>query len=387
MAIAREKPPPAPSLTTNPLATVFSRRLGSATQFVAELPASKRTFEISSDAFVCLHYASRGCSVRDLRTLQKRVLSLDRAEAVALTRELVTADLLIADERTSAIGLDTIQRRWAERSWDSAFYYYSWIRDYPFLDYSATEARTFDDNLMKTYARASAPPSVFRDYENCPLIPLERSHPLLESATVRDALIDRDAASSQRLSLRALGSLLYLVFGQTGLIQRRSFPPLLLKTSPSGGARHPIEAYAIVVDVEGLNPGLYHYSVRHHALELVRASDISSAVRGVIHGLPDPSMFTTQAVVVMTAIWQRAAWRYRDPRAYRPVLHDLGHIVQTFECVARALRLDCQQHHGFDDARLEDLLGVDGFEESALFLGVLRDRQKINVLAAGDSDA
>ena len=39
-----------------------------------------------------------------------------------------------------------------------------------------------------------------------------------------------------------------------------------LKTSPSGGARHSIEAYVVVRRVAGVPAGVYHYDAAAHAL-------------------------------------------------------------------------------------------------------------------------
>ena len=43
----------------------------------------------------------------------------------------------------------------------------------------------------------------------------------------------------------------------------------LKRTSPSGGGLHPVEAYPLIRNVEGIKPGLYHYDARDHALERI----------------------------------------------------------------------------------------------------------------------
>ena len=42
------------------------------------------------------------------------------------------------------------------------------------------------------------------------------------------------------------------------------------RTAPSSGALYPIEVYAVVHRVDGIDPGVYHYAYREHALERVR---------------------------------------------------------------------------------------------------------------------
>ena len=45
------------------------------------------------------------------------------------------------------------------------------------------------------------------------------------------------------------------------------------RTAPSSGALYPIEVYAVVHNVDGVERGVYHYAYREHALEQVRAGD------------------------------------------------------------------------------------------------------------------
>ena len=52
-----------------------------------------------------------------------------------------------------------------------------------------------------------------------------------------------------------------------------------LKTSPSGGARHPIETYVLARDVRGIVPGLYHYASDRHALERLRRGASAEQIR------------------------------------------------------------------------------------------------------------
>jgi hypothetical protein len=57
----------------------------------------------------------------------------------------------------------------------------------------------------------------------------------------------------------ALGTLLSRTFAvqQRGRVEGQG--PVIQRTSPSGGSRHPIEAYVLAWNVDGLAPGAYHY--------------------------------------------------------------------------------------------------------------------------------
>src|SRR5207248_3337986 len=103
---------------------------------------------------------------------------------------------------------------------------------------------------------------------------------------------------------------------------------IVLKTSPSGGARHPIEAYVLALRVKGVSRGLYHYDAGRHRLE--RLASGATARQAVRYCAGQSWYGPAAAIVIMTAVFAREQWRYDGPRAYRAVLIDAGHLCQTF---------------------------------------------------------
>ena len=73
--------------------------------------------------------------------------------------------------------------------------------------------------------------------------------------------------------LTELATLLRWVWGAHGTTRLAGDDVGLRRTSPGGGALHPIEVYPVVMRVDGLSPGIYHYLGGDHALELVAALD------------------------------------------------------------------------------------------------------------------
>jgi SagB-type dehydrogenase family enzyme len=145
-----------------------------------------------------------------------------------------------------------------------------------------------------------------------------------------------------------------------------AFGRLPLKTSPSGGARHPIEAYVCVRNVTGIEPGLYHYAADVHRLERIRRGDMTARLR---IWMPHSGYFAKAAfVVVLTAVLERQVWRYPYARAYRAALAEAGHVCQTFCLTAtwRGLAPFCLM--GLDDAEIEKDVGIDGVRETVLYV-------------------
>src|SRR5688572_33185703 len=60
------------------------------------------------------------------------------------------------------------------------------------------------------------------------------------------------------LDLQSLGTLFDLTFRVKEWMTVEGQGRVPLKTSPSGGARHPLEAYVLALNVRGLARGLYH---------------------------------------------------------------------------------------------------------------------------------
>jgi len=140
------------------------------------------------------------------------------------------------------------------------------------------------------------------------------------------------------------------------------------RTAPSAGALYPVETYLTVHAVEGIEPGVYHYAPEPHELELLRASDYR---REVAQGALDQLVAARASVVfVWTAVFPRSKWKYRQ-RAYRYVYLDAGHIAQNVALAAVALGLGSCQVAALYDGECNALLGVDGVEESTIYMTVV----------------
>lgn len=202
-------------------------------------------------------------------------------------------------------------------------------------------------------------PSSVKVYPQAPRVPLPAPHrPPADLWEVIAARRSRREYRPGPLSLEDLSTLLYAAQGITE--SRWGF-----RAAPSAGALYPIETYVAVGDVAGLEMGLYHYVVADHALERLRAGDLRAPL--IVAGVGQEMLGTAQACFILTAVFQRTRWRYRE-RTYRYVLLEAGHIGQNIYLAATGLGLGACAVGAFLDDRVNDLLGVDGEEEAALYL-------------------
>jgi SagB-type dehydrogenase family enzyme len=155
-------------------------------------------------------------------------------------------------------------------------------------------------------------------------------------------------------------------WGRTGTLDGGLFGRLATKTSPSGGALHPIEAYVIAWNVAGLPAGLYHYDVAANELRrLKRGHFRGQAVRAA-----SGQRWVGRAgfICVMTAVFARTAWKYQLENAYRILWLDAGHLAQTFCLLATARGLGSFTTAALQETYIEKLLGLDGIREFPVYL-------------------
>lgn len=171
--------------------------------------------------------------------------------------------------------------------------------------------------------------------------------------------------STKPVPLADLASLLGLTFGAQGWARIPGLGRVAIKTSPSGGSLHPIEAYVLVRNVKGLQQGIYYYDARRQALVWLRTGISRNQLKKMIGH--QWWFAETPFLVLMTAVFARPQWKYDYPRVYRAVLLEAGHLCQTFCLTAtwRGLAPFCTI--ALADTKWEKLLGIDGINESLIY--------------------
>jgi len=174
----------------------------------------------------------------------------------------------------------------------------------------------------------------------------------------------RRGYTAEPLSLQELATLLWSVQGVV-----ESGRGFTLRTSPSAGARHPLDTYVLANRVADLPPGLYRYAPSGHRLILTEAAgDVAGRLAAACLG---QEMLRTSAVsFVWTAVVGRGRWKYQQ-RAYRYIYLDAGHACQNLYLASEALGLGCCAVAAFDDDAVDGILGVDGREEFTIYLATV----------------
>jgi SagB-type dehydrogenase family enzyme len=220
-------------------------------------------------------------------------------------------------------------------------------------------------DILRRRAAATPMPASVKEYPDAQCVQLPSPDGSSELAqTLKDRRTWRRFAR-RSVSASDLATLLGLSFGVQRWLEVPGLGRLALKTSPSGGSRHPIEAYVVCLRVSGIARGLYHYHAAQHRLELLRRGARAEQIVAFLNG--QTWFRDAAALVLMTAAFNRTWWKYPAPRAYRVVLLEAGHVCQTFCLVATHLGLAPFCTMALTDSRIERHLGIDGVTESVLY--------------------
>ncbi len=211
----------------------------------------------------------------------------------------------------------------------------------------------------------SRKPKTYKNYPDSPRIKLPEVD-FEGGAGIWSVLSDRRSVRRFRetgLSSKEISRLLWSCQGVSAIKSGHEF-----RTAPSAGALYPVETYLILNRSPDLDSGIYHYSVGNHSLEQLRKGDFASEAKKA--ALDQESASGAPAVFVWTGVFERSKWKY-EQRAYRYVYLDVGHIAQNLALAAVALDLGSCQIGAFYDQEVNQLIGVDGAEESTLYMTVV----------------
>lgn len=233
------------------------------------------------------------------------------------------------------------------------------------------------ESRLAAKAKSRRQPSSFKDYAAHPFYPLDNPFQRMEeegdrrdSAGFLEVLLNRRTCrsfSDEPMTRGQLSKLLYFTWGSTGVTKNNMGEDVFLKkTSPSGGSLHGVEVYPMIMNVKGIENGLYHYSVRRHGLELLSGEDPRQWMDEACGGQKWISQ--SAAVFLSTSVLHRTSWKYESSRALRVILHDIGHLSQTFCLVATWLGLGSFTTAALRDEIFEKKIGLDYLEEPVFLL-------------------
>ncbi len=227
------------------------------------------------------------------------------------------------------------------------------------------ETKYYPDKPFASTHDVVRKPSTYKEYPGCGKISLPQPK-VSDTVSFADTVASRRSVRdylSKPITIEQLSYLLWASDGVSGEAYGYQF-----RTAPSAGALYPVETYLVVNRVIELEPGVYHYSTRDHSLDVLRVGDFGPDISYAALG---QRMCADAAVVfVWTAVFDRCKWKYGQ-RAYRYVYLDAGHIAQNLALAAVSIGLGTCQIGALYDDEVNKIVGVDGTEESVLYMSTV----------------
>lgn len=182
--------------------------------------------------------------------------------------------------------------------------------------------------------------------------------------------LDLDPTQSDAYDWMRLSRLLINAYGLTAKFPTITGDMFYLRAAPSAGGLYPAEVYLVSRGTKLLPAGLYNYQARTHSLWRYWEDHTWGSLQRACFW--HPALESTHMALVVTGVFQRSAWRYRD-RAYRRICLDTGHLLGNIE-LASALT-DYRPHliASFADEAMAQLLYLNPDEEGVLAVLPLAD--------------
>ncbi len=154
--------------------------------------------------------------------------------------------------------------------------------------------------------------------------------------------------AEKALTIQEVSQLLWAAQGITS--------PRGLRTAPSAGALYPLETFVAIGNVEGIDPGIYHYNPEKHSLtqKITRdkRAELSEACLGQSYVAKAPLS------LILTSVNYRIINQYGE-RGIQYIHMEVGHVGQNIALQAVALKCGTVMIGAFTDAKVHKLLNLD----------------------------
>ena len=184
-------------------------------------------------------------------------------------------------------------------------------------------------------------------------------------SNLEDAIAERQSHRHFTDEPLTLAELAFLLWATQG-VRETLHPGAVLRTVPSAGCRHPFETYLAVLNVEGLESGLYRYLPLEHALvHMGEVDNLPAQLVAACRG----QRFSGEASV--TFLWsvlpERTEWRYGEA-SYKVIALDAGHLCQNLYLACAAIKAGTCAIAAYNQTLADELLAVDGEEEFTIYI-------------------
>lgn len=344
---------------------------GSAATWLLENVEKRRRFKISKTVVLAVLAHADAPSTNKAYARVAAHISIRPDQWKELCEQLAELGVLVSSDFVNSHPMGEALAVW-RGSWQRAADYIWVTYDYPFLDYADGRARLADQERMAEYVREVADSDRTKSYrrDGIPEVSCPPPKTVLTALNAPFDVAVHRTAPSMELNGVGLRSLMSVTFGRlrNRRLRMAGREPQIRRTSPSGGSRHPTEGYVSARGITDLPDGLYHYSTTEYCMMRI-ADPLSPA----LFGFAEP--MGKHAFVVTTSVFERNMYRYREPKTFRTIHLDAGHIIGTIEVTAQSLGLSAERLYLPDYSAIDDALQIKTLVEGTICGALIRGRK------------
>lgn len=164
------------------------------------------------------------------------------------------------------------------------------------------------------------------------------------------------------LQIDTLGLILQAAYG-INMIDQFSGKKCFRRAVPSAGGTYHLDLYLHAERINGLRDGLYLYKPIQNSLHLLRYLE-RNAFDGCIL---NPHLYANSNCIIIIASDLERILEVYGPRGYRYSLIEVGHVGQNICLAACTLGLSSLCIGGFDDVKLNGVIGLDGKAKATIY--------------------
>ena len=194
--------------------------------------------------------------------------------------------------------------------------------------------------------------------------PKEEMQPKLSLKQVLENRKSIRSYSNERITFDNLSHFLYHTARIKSIFDSKE-GTLTERPYPSGGARYPLEIYALNNRLTDIQKGIHYYDPLKHQLVLLNKNkkyqkQFNQFVKRVLY----PNLKRDPDIIfIITAVFARTMWKY-DKLGLSLILSDLGCLYQTMYLIAGEMNLAPCPVGKIDEELVKNWIGLNWFEES-----------------------
>lgn len=325
----------------------------------ASVPTSSRSNIAIHDIEILdtLEYAFDLRSKAQIHSHMVEECSYDRQEASERLDELIESELILPEERVEE------RRNWFEHGWDISLYYHLATREWSFdrdAEASPQDGSTFSPQGGSTLNSTVGDTVELPSPASVPDEPLNDI--LLDRRTCRD--FDGSSIGSHDLS-----SVLY--HSLTPVRDANDGKDVSEALSYFDTEAFPLSVYPVVTRSDDLGRGLYRYRIDDHSLASLEdwtdesSTDIDERLQNIVAN--QPFVKDGSVTLFFAADVEAIQRRYADAAALRHLYAAVSVHVHRILLTANTFGFDAFQSAALKDSIVDELLGVDGYRQAALY--------------------